>query len=229
MREHRRCPEYLENVLTGQVDATGQFRDRTQRGSTQVRWFGQDLSRAPDSGIGYNQNHRTQWASGDWVEPDSYHLTGSQLMGRKRRAGDRLATSPNVDEVVHRRENRWGTTRKRTLFGSDGPDSTTSGSDVVEAQYWGPPDDGYPIVAQSGLLYENDSLKEAWSPSRKLEDAVQVQVLYFSIYIAITNMEGWVLKHCCCNPETRTSTHPTHIHTFTHKHTLTHYASCTEP
>ena len=49
---------------------------------------------------------------------------------------------------------------------------------------------------------------------------VQVQVLYFSIYITITNMEGWVLKHCCCNPETRTSTHPTHIHTFTHTYTL---------
>ena len=48
----------------------------------------------------------------------------------------------------------------------------------------------------------------------------QVQVLYFSIYITITNMEGWVLKHCCCNPETRTSTHPTHIHTFTHTYTL---------
>ena len=28
------------------------------------------------------------------------------------------------------------------------------------------------MVAQSGLLYESDSLKEAWSPSRKLEDAV---------------------------------------------------------
>ena len=55
---------------------------------------------------------------------------------------------------------------------SDGPDSMTSGSDVVEAQVCGPPDDDYPIVAQSGLLYENDSLKEAWSPSRKLEDAV---------------------------------------------------------
>ena len=34
------------------------------------------------------------------------------------------------------------------------------------------PYDGYPIVAKSGLLYENDSLEEAWSPSRKLEDAV---------------------------------------------------------
>ena len=153
----------------------GQFGDRTQRGYTQVRWFGQDLSRAPDSGIGYSQDHRTQWANGDWVEQDSYHPTGSQLMGRKRRAGDRLATSPNVDEVVHQRENRWGTPRKRALFDSDVPDSMTSGSDIVEAQYWGPPDDGYPIVAQSGLLYENDSLKEAWSPSRKLEDAVAQQ------------------------------------------------------
>ena len=154
------------------MDETGQFEDRTQRGSTQVRWFGQDLSQAPDSGIGYSQDHRTQWANSEWVEPDSCHPTGSQLMGRRRRAGDRLVTSPNVDEVVHQRENRWGTPHKRTLFGLDGPDSMTSGSDVVEAQYWGPPDDGYTILAQSGLLYENDSLKEAWSPSRTLEDAV---------------------------------------------------------
>ena len=42
----------------------------------------------------------------------------------------------------------------------------------MEAQVCGPPDDDYPMVAQSGLLYENDSLKEVWSPSRKLEDAV---------------------------------------------------------
>ena len=93
-------------------------------------------------------------------------------MGRKRRAGDRLATRPNLDGEVHRMENRWGTPCKRALFGLDGPDSMSSGSDVMEAQYWGPPDYGYPVVAQSGLLYENDSLEEAWSPSRKLEDAV---------------------------------------------------------
>ena len=48
----------------------------------------------------------------------------------------------------------------------------TSGSDVVEAQDYGPPDDRYPIVAPSGLLFENDSLKDAWSPSRRLEDVV---------------------------------------------------------
>ena len=38
-------------------------------------------------------------------------------MGRKRRAGDRATTSPNVDEVVHRRENRWDTPRNRFIDG----------------------------------------------------------------------------------------------------------------
>ena len=120
IREHKRCPQYSEIYPTGRVDETGQFGDQTQRGSTQVRWFGQDLSRAPDSGIGYTQDHRTQWANGGLVEPDSYRPTGSQLMGRKRRAGDRLATRPNVDGEVHRTENRLGTPRKRALFGSEG-------------------------------------------------------------------------------------------------------------
>ena len=67
-----RCPEYSEIFQTGRVDETGQFGDLTQRGSTQVRWFGQDLSRAPDLGMGYTQDHRTQWANDGWVEPDSY-------------------------------------------------------------------------------------------------------------------------------------------------------------
>ena len=93
-------------------------------------------------------------------------------MRRKRRAGDRLATSPYADDVIRQRENRWNTPRKRALFGSDGPDSMTSGSDVVEAQDYGPPDDSYPMFAQSGLFIENDSPREAWSPSEKLENAV---------------------------------------------------------
>ena len=160
----------MQEFFQHQLEETGHFGNRTQ--STQVRWFGQDLSRAPDSGIGYSQDHRTQWAGDDWVEQDSCHPTGSQLMGRKHRAGDRLATSPYVDYVVRQRENRWDTPRKRALFGSDGPDSMTSGSDVVEAQDYEPPDDGYPMVTQSGLFIENDSLKEVLSPSKKLENAV---------------------------------------------------------
>ena len=76
IREHRRCPEYAKFFPPDQVDETGRFGYRTQRGSTQVRWFGQDLSRAPDSGIGYSQDHRTQWAGDDRVEQDSCHPTG---------------------------------------------------------------------------------------------------------------------------------------------------------
>ena len=59
-------------------------------------------------------------------------------------------------------ENWWDTPRKRSLFGSDGPDSMSSGSDVMEAQHWWPPDGEYPVVAQSGLSYGNDFLEETW-------------------------------------------------------------------
>ena len=97
---------------------------------------------------------------------------GSHLMGRKRRAGDRFAPSPYEDDVVRQTETRWDIPRKRALFGLEEPDSMTSGRDVVEAQDYGTPGDGYPMVAQSGLFIENDSPKAAWSPDRKLEDTV---------------------------------------------------------
>ena len=48
----------------------------------------------------------------------------------------------------------------------------SSSSDVVEGHYLEPPDDGYPVVTQSGLIQNNDSREEAWSPSRRLEVAV---------------------------------------------------------
>ena len=73
---------------------------------------------------------------------------------------------------MRRTENRWDTPRRRALFGSDGPDSMSSGSDVAEAQHWWPPDGEYPMVAQSGLSDESDFLEESWSQSRKLEDTV---------------------------------------------------------
>ena len=145
LREPRRCPKYSEIFPTGRFNDPGRWiGDRTQRRT------GQDLSGVPDSGIGYTQDNRTKWANGGWVELDSYRQTSSQPMGRKRRAGDRLDTRPNVDREVRRTENRWGTPRKRALFGSDGPDSMSSGSDVMEAQLWWPPDGEYPVVAQSG-------------------------------------------------------------------------------
>ena len=91
IREYRRCPEYAEFFPMDQVSETGKFGNRTQKGSSLARRFGQDVSRAPDSGIGYSQDHRSQRADDDGVEQDSCHPTGSQRMGRKRRAGDRFA------------------------------------------------------------------------------------------------------------------------------------------
>ena len=67
-----------------------------------------------------------------------------------------------MDREVRREGTRWGTPRKRALFGLDGPDSMSSGSDVTEAQLRWPPDDEYPMVAQSGRPYIDDSLEEAW-------------------------------------------------------------------
>ena len=107
-----------------------------------------------------------------WVKPDSFLPTDSQPMGRKRRAGGRSAVKRIPDGAVHWRENQWGIPHKRALFVSDGPDSTSSSSDVVEGHFLGPSDDGYPVVSQSGLLHEVDSQEEAYSPSRQLEAAV---------------------------------------------------------
>ena len=56
IREYRHFPEYEEFFPTDHVSETGKFGNRIQKGSGQVRWFGQDLSRAPDSVIGYSQN-----------------------------------------------------------------------------------------------------------------------------------------------------------------------------
>ena len=126
----------------------------------------------PDSGIGHTQDNRTDRTNEVWCEPDTYQPTSSQPIGRKRRAGDRLDTRPDVDREVRREVTRWGTPRKHSLFGPDGPDSMSSGSDVAEAQLRWPPDDEYPAVAQSGRPYNDESLEEARSPRVELEDAV---------------------------------------------------------
>ena len=80
-------------------------------------------------------------------------------MGRKRRAEDRLDTRPNVDREVRREGTRWGTPRKHALFGSDGPDSMSSGSDVTEAQLRWPPDGEYPTLCSD--LDDSDDVRAA--------------------------------------------------------------------
>ena len=76
------------------------------------------------------------------------------------------------DGTVLRRDNQLGIPRKRALFVSDGPDSTTSGSDILEGHYERPPEDGYSDIPNSGRPHDVHSAEELCSPSRQLEEAV---------------------------------------------------------
>ena len=109
-----------------------------------------------------------------------------QLIGRKRRAGARVVTGADVERNVRREGALWGTPRKRTLFGPEGHNSISSGSDVTEARSGWPPDDEYvteaqsgwppedeyPEVAQSGWPPEDEYLEETRSPRVELYDVV---------------------------------------------------------
>ena len=149
-REYRQYPEYSELFSTRRAD--DQFEDRPQRESTQVKWGGQDGRREPDSGIAYTQDHRTWWTDDGWVELDPFAPNTVQLTGRKRRAG--------------------GIPRKRALFASDGPDSTTSSSDILEGHYDRPPEEGYSDIPNSGRPHDVHVAEELCSSSRQLETAV---------------------------------------------------------
>ena len=165
IREYQRCPEYEEIFSTDQVSETSKFGNRTQKGL--VKSDGLDR---------IYPEHRTRvLATARITECNVLVMTGrskSQTNRRTHRAGDRFAPSSYEEEVVRQTEHRWDTPRKHALFGSDEPDSTTSGSDVVETQDFGLPRDGYAMGAQSGLFIENDSPETARSPSKKLEDTV---------------------------------------------------------
>ena len=53
-------------------------------------------------------------------------------------AGDQIP-----EETGRHRDSRWDIPRKRALFTSDGPDSTTSGSDIPEGHADRPPEVEY--------------------------------------------------------------------------------------
>ena len=76
------------------------------------------------------------------------------------------------DGAVLWRDNQWGISRKRALFISDGPDSTTSGSDILEGHYDRPPEEGYSDMHSSGQPHDVHVAEELCSPSEHLEKAV---------------------------------------------------------
>ena len=163
--ESRHCPEYSEFFFDWTTQPQSIDRGSDSDSGPMV---GQNLSEVPDSGIGYTQDNRTIGLMKSGVNRTHINQQ-ARSRGRKRRAGDRLDTRPNVDREVRREGTRWGTQCKRALLGSDGPDSMSSGSNVTEAQLRWPPDGEYPMVAQSGRSYIDDSLEEARSPRVELE------------------------------------------------------------
>ena len=169
-REYGQYPEYSEFLLTQR--AGDRYEDRPRRESTQVRWGGQDGRREPDSGIGYTQDHRMRWTDDGWMEPDSFGPNNMQPTSRKRRAGGRSAEKRMPDGTVLRRDNHWGIPRKRALFASDGPDSTTSGSDILEGHYDRPPEEEESEIHNSGRSHDGYVAEELCSSSRQLEKAV---------------------------------------------------------
>ena len=76
------------------------------------------------------------------------------------------------DGTVLRRDNQWGIPRKRALFVSDGPDSMTSGSDILEGHYDRPQEEEYSDIPNSGRPHDVHVSEELCSPSRQLEKAV---------------------------------------------------------
>ena len=112
------------------------------------------------------------WDSGISRTQDTFRPTSPQPVGRKRRVGDRLALGPGIGMPVSNKGALWGTPRKRALFGSDGQNSISSGSDVPEGSSGWPPDGEYPEVAQSRRSPQDDYIEGTRSPSVKLVDVV---------------------------------------------------------
>ena len=146
LRGFGHCPEYSEIYPSSRFHSGWSISGRTRTEVDQVRprWFGQDVSVVPDSGIGRTQDSRTGRNSVRWCDRNTFQPTIPQPIRRKRRAGDRVVTGTEVERNARREGALWGTPRKRGLFGPEGQNSVSSGSDVMEARSGWPPDDEYP-------------------------------------------------------------------------------------
>ena len=128
--------------------------------------------REPDSGLWYTQNYRLRWSHEDYVDPDSASQRTDQPAGRKRRAGGRPAGDRIPEETGRHRDSRWDIPRKRALFTSDGPDSTTSGSDILEGHADRPPEVEYSERLTLDKRQDEGGTEGLCSPHMELEMAV---------------------------------------------------------
>ena len=99
--------------------------------------------REPDSGLGHTQNYRTGYTQVEDDDAWTFAQWTEQPAGRKRRAGGRPSFNRILEETGIHRGSRWDSPWKRALFTFDGPDSTTSGSDILEGHADRPPEIEY--------------------------------------------------------------------------------------
>ena len=165
----RQYSEYSDFFFTQREPEYDQDTDLHQRESTQVK---RDGRRKLDSGLGYTQDYLSRWTHEDYVDPDSVSQQTEQPAGRKRSVGGRPAGDQIPDETAIHRDSRWDIPRKRALFKSDGPDSTTSGSDTPESHADRPPDVEYSERLMTEKRQDEGGTERLCSPHIKLEMAV---------------------------------------------------------
>ena len=100
------------------------------------------------------------------------HSANRTAAGRKRGAGGRPAVDRIPEETVAHSDSRGDIPRKRALFTSDEPDSTTSVSDIPEGHADRPPEVGYSDKPISRRPQDEGGTEGRCSSSMKLEMAV---------------------------------------------------------
>ena len=168
----RQYSEHSDFFSTQREREYDQDTDLYQRESTQVRWGGRDGRHEPDSGLGYTQDYWTRCTHDEWVDLNSFTQRTEQPAGRKRRAGGRPAVDRIPAKTVAHRDSRWDIPRKRALFTSDGPDSTTSDSDIPESHADRPSEVECSEILISGKRQGEGGTERLCSPNMELEMAV---------------------------------------------------------
>ena len=103
------------------------------------------------------------WTFAQWTE---------QPAGRKRRAGGRPAVNRILEETGVHRDSRWDSPRKRALFTSNRPDSTTSGSHIPEGHADRPLEIEYSERLTAAKRQDEGGTERLCSPNMELEMAV---------------------------------------------------------
>ena len=182
----RQYSEYSDFFSTQQEPEYDQDTDLHRRESTQIRWDGRDGRREPDSGLGHTQDYRTRYTDDDWT----FTQRAEQPTGRKRRAGGRPAINRIPEEAGVHRDSRWDIPRKHALFTSDGPDSTTSGSDIPEGHADRPPEVEYSEKLTSAKWKDEGGTEGLCSPHMELEMVV-IQ-LQRAVSVTAVVSEEWI-------------------------------------